>query len=191
MTKDASTTKRKYDFDNATEAFTDFGLNYIKTWTKQELAKYRSEPVVIPIGDYRFFIGPFQVIGKHNKCWTVEQFDNKHVHDFVDKITAILYCLYETRGQFAKANELLELDKKIGKLSCDIMYYQNTLGTGAKKQDTFRQNVALNRMSDAKIQRKESIEILKKTLISAKYLNFRNNRYETNRNGHQAHSKKN
>ena len=71
------------------------------------------------------------------------------------------------------------------------MYYENTIQTRTKKEDNFKKDVALNRLSDAKMQRRDSIQILKKTLISAKYFNFRNNRYETNRNGHQAHSKKN
>lgn len=191
MTKAASTTKRRYNLDEAREAFTEFGLNYIQSWTKQELAKYRSEPVVIPIGDYRFFVGQFQIIGKHQQCWTVSKFDDKHVNDFIDKTTAILYCLYETRGQFGQASELLELDKKIAKLTWDIMHYEKALQIRTKKQDTFKQDVALNRLSEARMQRKDTLEILKKTLISAKYFNFRNNSYETNRNGHQAHSKKN
>jgi hypothetical protein len=189
MTKDAFITKRKSDLDNARTAFTEFGINYIQSWTKQELAKYRAQPVVIPIGDYRFFVGPFQILGLHQHCWSVEQFDGKHKHDFVDKTTAILYCLYETRGQFGHAANLLELDKKIGKLSSDITYYQKTLST--KKTDNFKKDVAFNRLLDAKMQRNDTIQILKKTLISAKYFNFRNNSYETNRNGHQAHSKKN
>ena len=187
MMKGASITKRK--FDDARDAFTDFGLNYIQSWTKQELAKYRSEPVVIPVGDYRFFVGPFQIQGVHKQCWKVSQIDDKHTHDFVDKITAILYCLYETRGQYAHSSYLLELDKKIGKLSSDIAYYENALY--AKKTDNFKKDVAFNRLSHAKMQRKDTVKILKKTLISAKYFNFRNNSYETNRNGHQAHSKKN
>ena len=191
MTKGASTTKRKSDFEIATEAFTEFGLNYIQSWTKQELAKYRTEPVVIPIGDYRFFVGPFQIVGKHTHCWTVYQFDDKHIHNFDDKITAILFCLYETRGQFGHASNLLELDKKIGKLSTDIIHYERSLQISTKKQDSFKQEITLNRLQNAKMQRKDTVQILKKTLISAKYFNFRNNRYETNRNGHQTHSKKN
>ena len=189
MTKGEFTTKRKSNFESARAAFTEFGLNYIQSWTRQELAKYRSEPVVIPVGDYRFFVGMFQIVGKHTYCWTVTQFDDKHIHDFVDKITAILYCLYETRGQFSHAANLLELDKKIGKLSSDIIHYEKSLQQ--KKQDNFKKDVAYNRLLDARMQRKDTIQILKKTLISAKYFNFRNNSYETNRNGHQAHSKKN
>ena len=79
MTKDAFITKRKSDLDNARTAFTEFGINYIQSWTKQELAKYRAQPVVIPIGDYRFFVGPFQILGLHQHCWSVEQFDGKFI----------------------------------------------------------------------------------------------------------------
>jgi hypothetical protein len=191
MTKAASTTRKKSEIDLARQLFTDLGLQYLKHWTQQEIARYRTEPVVIPIGDYRFFVGPYQVVGTHLYCWTVTQFDDKHIHNFVDKITAILYCMYATRGHFGQAEKLLELDNKIGKLDLDIKNYESTMKLSSKRHDMLKYDIVLNRCINAKIQRRELINILKKTLISAKYLNFRNNRYETNGNGHQAHSKKN
>jgi hypothetical protein len=191
MTKAASTTRKKSEIDLARQLFTDLGLQYLKHWTQQEIARYRTQPVVIPIGDYRFFVGPYQVLGAHSHCWTVTQFDDRHVHDFIDKITAILYCMYATRGQFGQAEKLLELDNKIGKLDLDIKNYESTMKLSSKRHDMLKYDIVLNRCINAKIQRRELINILKKTLISAKYLNFRNNRYETNGNGHQTHSKKN
>ena len=191
MTKGASTIKRKSELDLARDLFTDLGLKYLKHWTQQELAKYRTKPVVIPVGDYRFFVGPYQVTGKHQHCWTVEQFDDRHIHDFADKTAAILYCMYATRGHYTQANHLLDLDYKVGHLDIDIKHYEWTLKASSKRKDMLKYDIVLNRCINAKMQRRELIDILKKTLISAKYLNFRNNRYETNGNGHQTHSKKN
>jgi hypothetical protein len=191
MTKGASTIKRKSELDLARDLFTDLGLQYLKHWTQQELAKYRTEPVVIPVGDYRFFIGPYQITGKHQHCWTVTQFDDRQIHDFVDKTTAILYCMYATRRNYTQANNLLDLDYKVGRLDLDIKHYEWTLKASSKRKDMLKYDIVLNRCINAKMQRRELIDILKKTLISAKYLNFRNNRYETNGNGHQTHSKKN
>ena len=191
MTKGASTIKRKSELDLARDLFTDLGLRYLKFWTHQELAKYRTEPVVIPVGDYRFFIGPYQLNGVHQQCWSVTQFDDKHIHDFVDRTTAILYCMYATKRQYTQANHLLELDYKVGRLELDIKHYEWTLKASSKRKDMLKYDIVLNRCIHAKMQRRELIDILKKTLISAKYLNFRNNRYETNGNGHQTHSKKN
>jgi hypothetical protein len=99
--------------------------------------------------------------------------------------------MYATRGQFGQAEKLLELDNKIGKLDLDIKNYESTMKLSSKRHDMLKYDIVLNRCINAKIQRRELINILKKTLISAKYLNFRNNRYETNGNGHQTHSKKN
>lgn len=191
MTKGASTLKRKSELDLARELLTDLGLRHLKNWTQQELARYRAEPVVIPIGDYRFFVGPYQIDGVHQQCWAVTQFDGRRVHDFVDKITAILYCLDSTRGHHKQAANLLDLDNKIGKLALDIKNYEATMQSASKRKDMLKYDIALNRCINAKMQRRELNDILKKTLISAKYLNFRNNRYETNGNGHQTHSKKN
>lgn len=191
MTKGASTIKRKSELDLARDLFTDLGLRYLKFWTQQELAKYRTEPVVIPVGDYRFFIGPYQLNGVHQQCWSVTQFDGKHIHDFVDRTTAILYCMYATKRHYTQAHNLLDLDIKVGRLELDIKYYEWTLKASSKRKDMLKYDIVLNRCINAKMQRRELIDILKKTLISAKYLNFRNNRYETNGNGHQAHSKKN
>ena len=42
------------------------------------------------------------------------------------------------------------------------------------KQDAFKSAVVLNRCIDAKMQRRALINILKKSLNSAKYLNFGN-----------------
>jgi hypothetical protein len=191
MTKAVYTIKRKSELDLARDLFTDLGLQYLKHWTQQEIAKYRSKPVVIPVGDYRFFVGPYQVAGLHQQCWTVTQFDDKHIHDFVDKVTAILYCMYATRGHYGQAEKLLDIDDKIGKLDLDIKNYESTMKLASKRKDMLKYDIVLNRCINAKMQRRELIDILKKTLISAKYLNFRNNRYETNGNGHQTHSKKN
>jgi hypothetical protein len=191
MTKGEYTIKRKSELDLARDLFTDLGLRYLKFWTQQELAKYRTEPVVIPVGDYRFFIGPYQINGVHQQCWAVTQFDDKHIHDFVDRTTAILYCVYATKRHYTQANHLLDLDYKVGRLELDIKHYEWTLKASSKRKDMLKYDIVLNRCINAKMQRRELIDILKKTLISAKYLNFRNNRYETNGNGHQTHSKKN
>ena len=191
MTKGASTIKRKSELNLARDLFTDIGLRYLKNWTQQEIAKYRSEPVVIPVGDYRFFVGSYQIAGLHQQCWAVSQFDDKHIHHFIDKVTAILYCMYSTRGIHGQAEKLLDLDSKLGKLDLDIKNYEATMQASSKRNDMLKYDIVLNRCINAKMQRRELNDILKKTLISAKYLNFRNNRYETNGNGHQAHSKKN
>ena len=99
--------------------------------------------------------------------------------------------MYATKRQYTQANHLLELDYKVGRLELDIKHYEWTLKASSKRKDMLKYDIVLNRCINAKMQRRELIDILKKTLISAKYLNFRNNRYETNGNGHQTHSKKN
>jgi hypothetical protein len=166
------TTKRKFEFEQAQDAFATFGTRYIKNWTQQELKKYRSEPVVIPVGDYGFFIGPYIVEGIHKECWHVRQVDDRNVGDFINKSAAILYCLYSTVHKYSLANELLDLDSKLGRLHANIKNYEFSLAKAEKRNDLTKSTIMLNRYIDAKMQHRTYNNILKKTINSAKYLNF-------------------
>ena len=164
-----STTLRKSELEIAQRTFAEFGTKYIKHWTEQELKKFRSEPVVIPVGKHGFFVGPFKITGIHDNCWSVEQIDGGHIHNFISKINAIVYCISEVKHRYHWADEILMLDTKLGRLDADITHYQSTL---SKSHDNFKLGVVLNRCIDAKIQRRAYQNILKKTLNSTKYLNF-------------------
>jgi mevalonate kinase len=167
-TMEKSTTGKKTDFVKAQHTFADFSIKYIKNWTEQELKKYVNEPVVIPVGDYGFFVGPYRVTGKTKNCWAVVQQDGQHIHDFVSKSNAIIYCLKSMRNR-SDYKDILELDRQLGKLDNDIAFYQHTINN---TKNTFKNTIALNRYIDATLQRRAVLNILKKTLISAKYLNF-------------------
>jgi hypothetical protein len=163
-----STTRKKSNFLEAQDAFVEFGIQYIKHWTDKQLKTYISQPVVIPIGNYGFLVGPYSITGKSKNCWSATQNDGRHVHDFVSKTNAIVYCLQAMKNR-SNANEILELDRQLGKLDNDIMFYQHTLNS---TKNQFKNEITLNRYIDAKLQRRNVLNILKKTLILAKYLNF-------------------
>lgn len=165
-----STTNKKLEFNQAQEIFATVGIKYIKEWTNKQLKLFKNQPVVIPNGNYGFLVGPYRIQGKNNTCWTVEQQDGQHLHDFVSKSNAILYCLIAMKNYYSAA-ELLELDRQLGKLDRDIDFYEYTI-KNAKNE--FKVETALNRCADARMQRRSVLNILKKTLISAKYLKFGN-----------------
>jgi hypothetical protein len=165
-----STTNKKNDLIKAQQVFATVGTKYIKEWTEQQLKKYVNEPVVIPIGDHGFLIGPYRVQRKASNCWTVTQKDDKVLHNFTSKSNAVLFCL-KSMTNFNAANELLELDRQLGKLDRDIEFYQHTI---KHTKNAFKIETALNRCTDARMQRRSVLNILKKTLISAKYLKFGN-----------------
>jgi hypothetical protein len=165
-----STTNKKSEFSQAQELFATVSTKYIKEWTDKQLKKYVDEPVVIPVGSYGFFVGPYRIQGKHAACWTVEKQDGQHLHDFISKGNAILYCLKSMKN-YAAAAELLELDRQLGKLDRDIVFYEHTI---KNTKNEFKIETALNRCADARMQRRSVYNILKKTLISAKYLKFGN-----------------
>lgn len=163
-----STTERKSDFQQAQKTFAEFGTKYLKNWTHKEIKKFVTEPVVIPVGNRGFFVGPYTILGKAKNCWQVQQLDGRHIHDFVLKSNAILYCLQSMKNK-EDSQDLLELDRKLGNLENDIVFYKFTI-QNTKSQ--LKNSVALNRYIDATMQRRYILNILRKTLISAKYLNF-------------------
>jgi hypothetical protein len=169
MKKAKSTIKRKFELEEAQSTFAEFGTKYIKRWTEQELKQYRTQPVVIPVGAHGFFVGQFRITGVHADCWTVEKMDGQHIHNFTSKSAAVIYCISEVRQKYEAAQTLLDLDTKLGRLELDIVQYEYTL---SKTQDLVKSTVVLNRCIDAKMQRRDLLNILKKTLNSAKYLNF-------------------
>ena len=169
MKKAKSTTKRRSEFEAAQNTFSEFGTKYIKRWTEKELKQFRTQPVVIPVGTHGFFVGSFRINGAHSACWAVEKIDGRHIHDFTSKAAAIIYCISEVRQKYEEAQTLLDLDTKLGRLDLDIVQYEYTL---SKTQDLVKSTAVLNRCIDAKIQRRHLLNILKKTLNSAKYLNF-------------------
>jgi hypothetical protein len=163
-------TNQKNELDQAQQLFATVGTKYIKEWTDKQLKTYINEPVVIPVGSYGFLIGPYRIQGKNSTCWRVEQQDGRVLHDFVSKTNAILYCI-KLMKNYAAAAELLELDRQLGRLDRDIEFYQYTI---KNTKNDFKIETALNRCTDAKMQRRAVLNILKKTLISAKYLKFGN-----------------
>ena len=165
-----STTNKKLEFSQAQETFATVGTKYIKEWTDKQLKNYVNEPVVIPVGSYGFLVGPYNIKGRHSSCWAVEQQDGKVIHNFISKSNAILYCLQSMKN-YSSAAELLELDRQLGKLDRDIDFYEHTI---RHTKNEFKVETALNRCADAKMQRRSVSNILKKTLISAKYLKFGN-----------------
>jgi hypothetical protein len=161
----------KNEFKRAQNTFADVGTTYLKDWTQKQLTQYKNTPVIIPAGDHGFFVGTYHVIGIDKDRWQVEQQDGRYIHEFTSRLAAIVYCVNSIKQQHTEAQKLLDLDAKIGRLEMNIMHYEYTL---AQHQDSVKHGVVLNRCIDAKMQRRALINILKKSLNSAKYLNFGN-----------------
>ena len=167
--KDKSSTKKQY-FE-AERVFVHYGTKYLINWTQKELVRYREEPVVIPNGNYGFLVGKFKVTGLNKHSWKVEQLDGKHINTFTSKQNALLFCLLEVSKKYSAANELLLLDIKLGNLENDMYNYKHII---SDSKDKFKSNTVLHRLLDAKSQFRTYTMFLKKTLNSAKYMNFGN-----------------
>lgn len=164
------TTEKTQKFKAATKAFSDFGIQYVTTWTKKELAQFLDKPIVIPHGNYGFFIGNYEIVGIAKTCWRVSQKDGKLIGDFFSKAAAIVYCLCNVDQKYSRADEIHEIDYALGKLTNDILFYEKSMQVNQK--NNIKHAILLNRYIDAKFKRKEYLNLLKKSLISAKYMKF-------------------
>lgn len=155
------------------------GIAYLKRFTTKEINKYKNQPVVIPSGDYRFFVGPYVVQGLNKDCWQVT-LDGKYIHNFLSKLNAILYCLSRIKDKYAQSTDILKWDNRVGNLTADCQRYEKHIKLAGERGDKERKEILLNRYIEARIQQKDALSNLKKTINSAKYNNFRNLKNETN-----------
>ena len=157
----------------------NLGVAYIKRFTNNELNKFKNKPVVIPIGNYRFFVGPYEVKGVHKDCWEVTR-DGQYIHNFLSKLNAILYCISCTRNQYEQSCEIKKWDNRLGNLNTDLIHYARHIKIEQARGDIEKKEMLTNRYIDAKLQQKHAVANLQKTINSAKYNNFRNMNNETN-----------
>jgi len=170
MKKEKFTTRKK--FKEVRQVFSEFGIKYITEWTEKQLQNYKNQPVIIPRGNYGFLLGTYEINGIHSACWRVKvQNEDNIIHDFQSKLAAIIYCYYLINNKLLPAYELAELDGKLGRLDLDILYFKNSL---KNCKDTFKWNIINDRYYQSIRRKNQLSEILKKTLKSAKYLNFGN-----------------
>ena len=157
----------------------NLGVAYIKRFTNNELNKFKNKPVVIPLGDYRFFVGPYEIKGIHKDCWEVTR-DRQLVHCFLSRLNAILYCLSCIKDLYTQSRNILEYDTKLGNLNSDLQHYTKNIRVAQDRKDSERKEILLNRYIDAKLRQKKAVANLRKTINSAKYINFGNMNNETN-----------
>ena len=155
------------------------GIAYLKRFTTKEINKYKNQPVVIQSGDYRFFIGPFVVEGLGKDCWEVT-LDGKYIHNFLSKLNAMLYCLSCIKDKYQQSRDILSWDNQVGNLTADCQRYEKHIKLATQRGDKQRKEILLNRYIEARLQQKDALANLKKTIKSAKYNNFRNINNETN-----------
>jgi hypothetical protein len=80
--------------------------------------------------------------------------------------------MYNVDQKYSKAEEIYFIDSMLGKLSNDLLFYENSLQHSEKSKNKLKEYITLNRYTEAKFKRKEFLNLLKKTLISAKYMKF-------------------
>ena len=111
--------------------------DYIKQWTTRELSKLQREdynPVCIPV-DNGYRIGLYQLHVYNNKTCDVFDPNNKFIHRFEGKISAILYTIYTIKRKYWLAENLLVLDTEINKNYTDMLNLRRAIEIARQRQD--------------------------------------------------------
>ena len=97
----------------------------------------------------------------------------------------MLYCLSCIKNKYQQSRDILSWDNRVGNLTVDCEHYEKRIKIASQHSNNERKEILLNRYTEAKLQQKDALVNLKKTINSAKYNNFRNMNNETNWNEHQ------
>mgnify|MGYP000235842570 CR=1 FL=1 len=133
----------------------NLGVAYIKRFTNNQLNTFRNKPVVIPLGDYRFFVGPYEIKGIHKDCWEVTR-DRQLVHCFLSRLNAILYCLSCIKDLYTQSRNILEYDTKLGNLNSDLQHYTKNIRVAQDRKDSERKEILLNSQIEEENNRKRN-----------------------------------
>lgn len=168
----------------ATEAVAEIVARLLDQWTRSELIKLAvsNHFVCIDLARNIYRVGRFNLQKYKNNRWLVKSPDGSIVHIFYNKQAAVFYCLYETKQQFTKAKEFLAMDSDLGRTQEQVAEYASHLQLAITRNDTFKQDLYLARLSWARPKLALLESNLEKSILSAKYSKvWEINNHETTR----------
>ena len=150
---------------------TNVAADYIKQWTSRELGRIQGnepQPVCVQIKN-GYLVGLYRLIVNPNKTCDLFDINRELVHRFESKISAILYALYTTKRQYAKADEILSVDRVINKCYTDMLYLRNIIEKAKKQQDYVIVDTRLPRLEIAETRLNLARDRMTKIHNLAKY----------------------
>lgn len=147
---------------------------YISRWTEQELQKLSTDtkmPYIWPISDLGYVIGHYRILNNKGS-WQVRDPDNKLIHAFTEKLSAVFYVLCDLTRRYNLARNLLASDETVNRLRNDVVHYEASIRRAriSKKYDTL--DIWKARLSEANLQLSYANQELRKNLNTAKYIKY-------------------
>lgn len=168
----ASPTKKEYIAHAKTVI--EATARYLGEWTEhqvQNLAITKHTPYIWPLGDNGYAIGHRRVMFKQGQ-WQLQNTYQEILHIFDQKLSAVFYALCDQKGYYQLAQSIMGFDNKVLKLKNDIVYYESSLNRAIKNKKFENAEIWRSRLNNAQLQLKSANIQLQKSLTSAKYIKY-------------------
>jgi hypothetical protein len=168
-----SRTRKKSDKDKMPQEVSqmvDLAADYIQHWTKTELNKIQNSqsPICIPIKS-GYKIGHYTLKTYSNKKCDLFDSDEKLIHTFEDKRSAVLYTIYTIKKQYKTADNIRSLDIEINKNYTDTQAWQNHIAKARKRKDYDTVDIRQSRLEIAEKCLSHARNEISKIYLTAKY----------------------
>ena len=170
----ASSTKNASQDAKELKQILDATALYISQWTEQELrtiSKRENMPYIWPIDKVGHVIGHYRVLN-NNGIWQVRDSDNKLIHIFTEKTSAIFYVLCDVTKRYNLSRKLLVADMEVNNLRNDIIHYEASIRRAKVNKNYDSVDIWRARLQNATIELSIANQELQKSLNSAKYIKY-------------------
>lgn len=169
----SSTKNASQDLANL-KKFVNATAMYISQWTEQELQTITFKekmPYIWPIDNLGFVIGHYRILN-NNGAWQVRDTDNKLVHVFIEKLSAVFYVLCDLTKRYNLARQLKVTDSVVNKLRNDVVHYEASIKRAKVNKNYESLDIWKSRLYNAQLELQSANRELQKTLNSAKYIKY-------------------
>lgn len=155
------------ELQNVTNVATD----YIKQWTRNELGKLQQSKdtsICIPVKN-GYKIGLYNLRVYPNKICEVRDHNDELVHNFDNKIHAVLYTIYYIKKKYYLSDEILLLDKEINKNYTDVLSLRRGIELSCAAKDFNKADIKQAKLEIAEKRLEVAREKLAKIHRTAKF----------------------
>lgn len=149
----------------------NLAIDRVDKWAQKEFAILRHNqniPFCIPITPTSWIVGSYEIDQQGPTAFSVKR-DDKLIHVFYSKQSAIFYAVFSKLHYYNMADKLLLKDQKVSKCYNDLEFYSKKLRLEKIIKNDFKYQLYYSRYLEAKSLFNLSLEDLEKTLSLAKY----------------------
>ena len=161
----------------AVEGIVNQAVSYLRNWTREELVSFvsastngRTTPLIAQINKNSYIVGNYAIAKTGPSNWKVIYKYSDSEYHFSNKLSAVLFSVYQQTGQINSADTVLLRDENVSRLSIKAEHYLHRYKQAVKKKNIHKIDLFLIRYQETMLKLDASKRLLEKTLKSAKYI---------------------